>query len=362
MRQKESFLCEVFSLYSDEKPNTYHIVDTSHGEEDFRQAIFAEWNNQKVVIKIASNGFTTTHRVKGWHDTILAYRDMGYYCPAILPTRSGAVTTELEYQGRPCVVFAEEHSAQKTAEQWGKAVYRPRDRYVFHDEVLHFLGKVGSAHLTTADFPSGNCILEEFLPGEVDEIMENALQFKAVMDTMPQYSDRAEAIWQQYLDNKVKLAEVYPKLPTSVFQADPNYTNVLLDEQHRFVGLLDFNLCGRDTVLNILFRESFNWFYEDVLYHVPENGRYSDMFYLPDMNQRSLDSLIHNIQLMKETYSFTQDEIQAAPLLYRYMRPLWWTVQSCLLRNKENPVVVEAVLDWIQQEQQREIDFASIMS
>lgn len=362
MRLKEEFICKVFSLYSNENPITYHVVDTSHGEDDFRQAIFAEWSDRKLVIKIASNGFTTLHRVQGWSDTIQAYRDMGYYCPAIIPTRGGSVAAELNCEGKLCVIFAEEFATEKTAEQCGKQIYRPKDYYIFRDEAFHFLGKVGSARLTTADFPSGNCILEAFVPGEEDEIMENALQFKALMETMPQYRERTEAIWQAYLDNKEKLAAVYPQLPTSVFQADPNYTNVLLDETHRFVGLLDFNLCGRDTVLNILFRESFTWFYEDVLYHVPDDGRFSDLFYLPEMTQRSLDSLIHNIRLMKTTYTFTPEEIQVAPLLYRYMRPLWWTVQSCLSRNRENPAVIEAVLDWIQQEQQRDIDFASIMA
>lgn len=361
MKLKEEVICEVLSLYRKDVPIEYHTIDTSHGEDDFRQAIFVEWPDLRSVIKIASNGFTTPHRVQGWYDTILKYREMGYYCPAIVPTLNGNVAAELTIDGKPCVVYAEEFSAVKTAEQWGKDVYRPYDRYVFHDDVFRFLGKVGSAHLTTADFPSGYCILEGFAPGEEDEIFSNAVEVKEILDSMPQYRERVAVIWQTYLENKAKLEGIYPKLPTSVFQADPNWCNVLLDEKHRFAGLLDFNLCGQDTVMNVLFRDSFTWFYEDVFHYVPTGSKYSDVFYLPEMNQRALNSLFQNIRLTKETYAFSKEEIEAALLIYRYMRPLSWAVRNCLSNHKDDANVIEIVLDWIEQEQCRDIDFASIM-
>lgn len=362
MELKEAKICEVISLYRKDAPIEYYTVDTSHGEDDFRQAIFVEWPDWKIVIKIASNGFTTLHRVEGWYNTIIAYREMGYYCPVIVPTLRGNVAAELTIDGKPCVVYAEEFSAMKTAEQWGKAVYRPYDRYVFHDDVFRFLGKVGSKHLTTADFPSGYCILEEFSPGEQEEIFSNAIEVKEILGFIPQYKDRVAAIWQAYLENKAKLEKIYPMLPTSVFQADPNWCNVLLNEQHRFVGLLDFNLCGRDTVMNVLFRDAFTWFYEDVFYYVPEGLKYSDVFYLPEMNGRALESLFRNIRLTKETYAFSKEEVEAASLIYRYIRPLSWVVRNCLSNNKDDASVVEAVLDWIEQEQHREIDFSAVMN
>ena len=57
-----------------------------------------------------------------------------------------------------------------------------------------------------------------------------------------------------------------PRLPAAShlrFQADMGGGNVLLDEDLRLVGVLDFNLSGRETVLNMLFRESFVNFEDD---------------------------------------------------------------------------------------------------
>ena len=51
---------------------------------------------------------------------------------------------------------------------------------------------------------------------------------------------------------------IYHKLPTSVFSADLNTSNILLDEQGKFVGVYHFNLCGKDVFLNYLFREIYS--------------------------------------------------------------------------------------------------------
>ena len=49
---------------------------------------------------------------------------------------------------------------------------------------------------------------------------------------------------------------MYSALPFSCFQGDLNESNILLDENGRFAGLLDFNLCGREPVLNYAVREA----------------------------------------------------------------------------------------------------------
>ncbi len=64
------------------------------------------------------------------------------------------------------------------------------------------------------------------------------------------------------MDNRNELEQIYFKLPTSVFQADLNSTNLLLDDNGRFAGVFDFNLCGRDVFLNYLFRE-IHWQYDE---------------------------------------------------------------------------------------------------
>ena len=50
-------LKNIFSLYSDETPIDYQLIDNSHGNDDFRNTIITEYNNIKIVIKIANNKF-----------------------------------------------------------------------------------------------------------------------------------------------------------------------------------------------------------------------------------------------------------------------------------------------------------------
>lgn len=351
-------LNEIFLLYSNSLPLTCEIKDTGHGEMDFRQAIFAKWQDQKLVIKIAGNDFTTPHRVQCWHDTAKAYRSFGFYCPAFIKNRNGHYAEEIEYSSQKCVVFAEEFSVYKTAEQYAEKDYKPGGRYVYHDDIIRFIGTIGLKRLQTADFPSGICVLEKFAPSDpCDEVMETALDFKKMIEErFPQYHDRFQQIWDSFMRNKEKLAKVYSKLPTSVFQADLNHTNVLLDSDLRFAGLLDFNLCGYDSVLNCLFRESFTNF-KDVPYDNENN-----MFYSEERNEKALRSFYDNIRIIKETYAFSQLERETAILLYRYLRPFWWQPFHALSQDTTDAERAAKILTWIEREQQREIDFDALMA
>ncbi len=69
---------EVFKLYDKQEPLAYEVKDTSHGGADYRRAVFAEWPDRKIVIKITSNDFTTPERVEGWAKTIEEYITAGY--------------------------------------------------------------------------------------------------------------------------------------------------------------------------------------------------------------------------------------------------------------------------------------------
>ena len=114
---------EPFLLYNDQQPLQWKYKDTSHGEEDFRRAVFAQWEDQKLVIKITCNDFTFPHRVEVWQKTAAAYLAMGYYCPQIVVNRNGNLAETVEYEGRLCVVYAEEFSRYKAADQFEERIW-----------------------------------------------------------------------------------------------------------------------------------------------------------------------------------------------------------------------------------------------
>lgn len=90
-------LAEIFFIYSNRQPLHYDVKETSRGEADFRQAIIVDWGEEKRVIKIACNAFTT----KPFYNN-----------------------------GRECVVFAEEFSVYQTAEQVGRENIRKNGRFL----------------------------------------------------------------------------------------------------------------------------------------------------------------------------------------------------------------------------------------
>lgn len=296
---------EIFSLYHDDPPLSWEYKDTSRGEDDFRRTVFARWGNQKLAIKIACNDFTSPHRVQVWQKAATAYRAMGYYCPQIITSKKGNAAEAVEYEGKQCVVYAEELSQFQTADQFDETRILQNGRYVYHDNALRFLCEIGSARMDFADFPSGLCILERFCPSDpCDEIMECALEFKEIIEgRFPQYTERFQGIWSDFLANRSALEQIYSQLPVSVFQADLNAANVLLDDDTRFVGVLDFNLCGRDTVLNVLFRELWINFDEDI-----PDKRENNMYYVERNNEKALQSFLRNLMVIKDSYPFTEAE------------------------------------------------------
>ena len=131
---------------------------------------------------------------------------------------------------------------------------------------------------------------------------------------------------------------VYPQLPTSVFQADLNATNILIDSQGQFVCVYDFNLCGKDVFLNYLFREIFCSDEEEEL-------------------KRILDALTK----VSEIYRFTEMEKKAALLLYRCIKPLWFNRVQKLKAAGGDLGAVKACLDKTEFVQTKGIDFATYM-
>lgn len=345
---------EVFHLYDEAAPLKYETKNTSHGDNDYRIHIFAEWADRKMVIKITENDFTTVERVQAWAETIEEYLSAGYYCPRVIKNVYRDHAANLSVNGRTCCVYAEEFSKYKTAEAFPKSEIKIDGSYIFLDDALKSIGVIGAKRLQTANFPSGRCILERFAPSDpCDEIMAESLNFKKVVEkSLPKYKERFDKIWNLFLKNRSKLEEVYSLMPTSVFQADLNHTNILLDDDKNFIGMLDFNLCGRDTVINYLFNE--------IMVECDCCGY--DVFYSKEANDKTIKLFLAKIRLIADIYEFSEAEINAAILVYRYLKPFWWRPAHEIENVKEDEQKVLKIFEWVENELTRtDIDFLSAM-
>lgn len=332
---------DIFRLFLDEEPVSAKVIETSRGEEDFRNAVIVETaEGNKYVLKITANDFTYDARIRVWKRTIEEYRALGYYCPMIYSDKTGGFPTVL-YEGRECVAYVEEFAKYKTVEDRAGAGVsgQPTDCEPYFDDLWAMTAKIAAKKFQYSEFPSAYCLFELFCPSdEIDEVLENALEWKKTADELPaDFAEQVARIWKLWSDNREALRKPYSKLPTSVFQADLNSTNLLVDENGKFVGVCDFNLCGRDVFLNYLMRENFDGFEEEI------------------------EEIRRALTVASRYYKFSEEEKAIALPLYRCLKPLWYIRVEELRGAGEDRVAVKRCLDRVEHYLTADIDFASYM-
>ncbi len=323
---------KIISLFFDTEPISYDITEHSRGAEDFREVIIAEWaSGHKYVIKLAENAFTSPERIKVWQKCADEHRKLGYYCPAFIPSLKGDFPI-VTYKGHQCTVFAEEFSKYKTAEQL------ENDKIKFQnwwDDAVTMTARIAAEKLDFAEFPSGYCLFERFCETDkTDEVIEVALDWKKYADTLPEeFHKQVERIWALWNDNRSKLEPIYKTLPTSVFQADINNTNILIDENGRFVGVIDFNLCGRDVFLNYLFREC----------------------------RLEISHVQQTLKTASAVYKFSDSEKLAAPLIFRCVVPIFYNALDDLKEAGDDKEKIQKCLDRAEHQLTADLEFEAYM-
>lgn len=295
-------LHSIFGLFIDEPPVDWETINTSHGESDFREVIIARFaDDSKLVIKAADNDFTFVEKIKIWQRCAEEYRKLGYCCPAIYPSKNGDFPT-VRYKERDCIAYAEEYSLYKPVSERDSEENCMLNESRYMDDAVIMTAKIAAAQLHFCEYPSGYCLFERFCPSDkTDEVLEVALKWKEYADMLPaQFSEQVQRIWNRWLENRSELEKIYPQLPTSVFQADLNATNLLADENGNFKGMFDFNICGRDVFLNYLFREL----------------------------DCDIPKIHHALEICRPYYRFSEIERSAATPLYRCLSPLWHTLDD----------------------------------
>lgn len=301
--QIEPAIKELFFRFFDGKPISTELIDTSRGDDDFRNTLIITTDDgERFVLKIVSNDFTFPERILMWQRTVEEYRNLGYYCPRIFCDKSGGFPV-IEYHGKRCIVYAEEFSIFKPlSDRAAEGSDQAASAKAYFNDIWSMSAKLAAKKLDHTEYPSGYCLFETFCPSDrTDEVMENALEWKEYALSLPaEFPAQAQMIWDAWSANREALKERYFRLPTSVFQADLNPTNLLIDESSAFRGVYDFNLCGREVFLNYLMRENYADFEEEI-------------------------ELIRSaLTIAKEHYAFSEDEKAAAVPLYRCVKPLWY--------------------------------------
>ena len=326
----------VFSLFFDDTPITDHLIDTSRGDADFRATFIIETAaGSKYVLKLADNDFTFPEKISVWQRTVEEYRKLGYFCPRIFRDKSGYFPI-VDYRGHRCAAYAEEFAPfrpieDRFSDDFGKneALY---DRY--KRDIWRMTARIAAQYFDYTEYPSAYCLFETFCPSDkMDEVLENAFAWKEYADKLPyEFKKQVERIWHMWTKNRAALEPRYKKLPTSVFQADLNASNILVDDEGRFVGVYDFNLCGRDVFLNYLIREN--------------NG---------------VSEICEALKIASEYYRFSDIEKDTALMLYRCLKPLWYSRVEALKKAGKDPNTIRRCLNEAEHALTSPIDFSEYM-
>ncbi|MBO4838109.1 MAG: hypothetical protein J5493_01920 [Lachnospiraceae bacterium] len=374
-------LKDIIALFDEREPADIKVVNTSHGESDFREAVIVRWDDggaapdpddggaapdsddgaptpapdDRMVLKLADNGFTDPERIAMWERLAEEYRKQGCYCPRFLRTKDGRFP-RVEYKGHRCVVYGEEFARFRSADSFDAAVVSPYGKFTYLNELLRLNARIAAARLDFTDLPSAWCLFEIFDPADaVDEVTENAQEWLACAEKLPeQFQEQVSRIWTRWLANREYLKARYSALPTSVFQADLNSTNVLLDDVGRFAGLMDFNLAGRETYLNYLFREVPFVFGKEDSTSAPDPDKPSSL------TREILQCILHAITVVREDYPFCEAEKDLALPLFRCLFPLWFTSVE-QLKEATGEAGIRAALDDAELAQTMDIDFRAYM-
>ncbi|MBR6039855.1 MAG: phosphotransferase [Clostridia bacterium] len=330
---------ELYARFFDGEPVSCESIETGVGDDDYRKTVIVTaTDGEKVVLKIVSNDFTFPDKIRMWQRTVEEYRDLGYYCPQIIGDRNGEFPM-IDYRGRRCVVYAEEFSRYRTLEDRMAENAQSISARAYAKDIWRMTAMIAAKQLDYTAYPSAYCLFERFCPSdETDEVLYNALEWKKLADALPgSFSGQVQRIWTRWNENRDALRPLYKKLPTSVFQADLNATNLLVDENGAFKGVMDFNLCGKEVFLNYLMRENYDDFEEE------------------------LDLIREALRISSAYYAFSEDEKQAVLPLYRCLKPLWYTRVEDLEEAGDDEAKIREILNRIEQFQTAEIDFTSCM-
>ena len=331
------------------------LLASSERQNDCRAAAVLEEGGVKTVLKTASNAFTSARRIEGWASLIRGTHALGAYMPALIPSRRGNLSEQFDIGGRTFIAWREEfapYPLAQTDEEFGKEEYKQKDAArpksedgapAWQEELIALYAKLAAARLPGGWGMSGYVRLVPFDGEETDEVEECVLKLGAEIESrFPALLSRWRDTCGRWKANRDALAALYPRLPTSVFQADANDTNVLLTGDGHFAGLIDCNLAGEDTALNAALTLGYVGFAGD------------DPLTDVERAEKALG-------IFARERAWNADEIDAAPLLWKYITALYWSEVGDM-READTEDKAAAVLDRIEARLAAGIDFRNVMT
>ena len=219
--------------------------NTSHGDKDIR------WNfifGESYVLKMNTGSLVWEGRLQEISRLIARYRDIGVYCPALIPTREGPLSYTWQHEGMQFSCFVEEFAKYHT---FGLDAQFDRAQIVEH------MGKL-AAKYSNVDLSDTYSMFSIFDLNPFDvEVDEKQVETDTLVAALKEvgYENLADRVADLNKRIRARILPEFRKLPRCVFQGDLNGTNIL-QQDGQFAGLIDFNGSGTDVNINIFLNET----------------------------------------------------------------------------------------------------------
>lgn len=365
MQDKKQGLCEkeikaIADMYNISKLAKYEFKNSSREDNDIRYTYIVHFENtaEPIVIKVAKNSFTTDERIAKWKDLCKIYLEAGIYCPQVIKCKKNNEYSFgfIDNNGIEYTVYAEEFKKYKTVDEYvdeqlsaaeNKEAKRSElDNYfhsfAFEEKVYETIGIMASKHIEAVPWYTAYCLYDKFCSTDLyDDNYESAdLFYRTLKKKLGTENDLLESIWKNYNKMKAEFEEEYRKLPQSVFQGDLNSTNLLIDDDLKFVGLIDFNLSGTDTILNYALCEC--------LYYMESEEEFNEIG-KPSFWKKSDDYVKRKLSAVKKHYHFTKQELDAFNKYYNIVVPFRFPYTSDFIKliNDGKMQYIDGILKWM---------------
>ena len=226
-----------------------NLIDTSKNEEDRR---FNYEINSKYFLKITNSKAISEKILVNIANMVSNYCAIGIYCPSLIRNKIGNYSYLFYDKEVQYICYIEEKSPYKNFDDSIGIDYE------FKKQVLEHLGILASkfSEYKLADRRSMWSIIElGAYDNKIDEKQEN---FDDLVNALKSNGLKtlANKLIKMNKVTRVRIKSIMDRLPKCVYQGDLNNSNILIDENKNFVGLIDYNMFGTEVNINCFLNES----------------------------------------------------------------------------------------------------------
>lgn len=327
-------LTDIFHRFDSSEVDEFREIDSSRGPNDYRRIYLVNYaSGRNLAVKITNNCFTTPERITGWSDLIDRYNAAGIYAPKIVTAQDGKIC----FSVNDCIVYAEESKKYLCADEFMPPV-------AFHEyeaDLFLMIGKIAALPSKVYDWPTAFCLYDTFCEeDEIDENYDCAREWWQLFSkAVPDRKADVDRIWQIYQSLRQTLEPKYRALPQTAFQGDLNHTNIMLDANRRFAGVIDFNVSGTEKIVNYALCESL------------QRVTAADLARLghKDFREEQDQILQRRLGYIQQHYSFSPAEKLIFPKFYNMVTPFRWPnfyfFRRAVLEEKWQ--YCHLIIDWV---------------